>query len=230
MPHRSPLQEAAPTSGGENQKTQDRRLTHETDCVVDFAAQTGTVSVVWPGLCPKQLELLRISIHSSRRHFRVRVLHAQVPSRNRGANTILLRIDGSPGLPRAQSRRCRLDHGRFSGPSGHRQGRRLLRSGHATKKSACSLNQTSPFGQAGTLVYRVSKGERADDQSRHRYSAVFVHGRFRNWNRNRRCDLPDLAGQSATPLLVRACWYVDVKRDTRDARCANVFRADFSCA
>jgi hypothetical protein len=83
------------------------------------------------------------------------------------------------------------------GPSGHRQGRRLSRSDHATKKGACSLNHPSPFGQARTMVYRCVKRDRANDQSHYRYSAVFLHGRFRDWNRNRRCNLPDLVDQSA---------------------------------
>jgi hypothetical protein len=116
---------------------------------------------------------------------------------------------------------------------GHRAtAKAVARCAAATQRRKARAHSTSRHLSAklGRWTTVVSKGERADDQSRHRYSAVFVHGRFRDWNRNRRCDLPDLAGQSATPLLVRACWYVDVRRDTRDKRCANVFRADFSCA
>ena len=36
----------------------------------------------------------------------------------------------------------------------------------------------------------------ANDQGHYRYCAVFLHGRYGDWSRNRRCELPDLAPTS----------------------------------
>jgi imidazolonepropionase-like amidohydrolase len=38
----------------------------------------------------------------------------------------------------------------------------------------------------------------ANDQSHYRHCAVFLHGRYGDWSRNRRCELPDLASTSRT--------------------------------
>jgi hypothetical protein len=85
------------------------------------------------------------------------------------------------------------------------QGACVLRNCHAAKKSCGPKNSGAPkslFSQPSGVVYgcglreHCAKGERADDQSRYRYGAVFLHGSYRHRNRDRRGDPVRLAGQT----------------------------------
>jgi hypothetical protein len=89
----------------------------------------------------------------------------------------------------------------------------VLRNCHAAKKSCGPKNSGAPkslFSQPSGVVYgcglreHCAKGERADDQSRYRYGAVFLHGSYRHRNRDRRGDAVRLAGQNCSRSDYRA--------------------------
>ena len=46
--------------------------------------------------------------------------------------------------------------------------------------------------KVGRWSRTASEKGTANDQGHYRYCAVFLHGRYGNWSRNRCCEFPDL--------------------------------------
>jgi hypothetical protein len=68
----------------------------------------------------------------------------------------------------------------------------VLRTGHGAKKTV-SVPDVTPRAKVGRWCSVASEKGTANDQSHYRHRAVFLHGRYGDWSRSRRCDLPDLA-------------------------------------